>query len=73
MTKTEKCKFVHNLCKNLQEYCLSKIDNMPEEWDGIELRQFIADVAIERFCSLSLRSNTARRREYKNEKLVRAL
>ena len=43
MTAQEKAKFVCNLCNSLRNDILSAVPDMPEDWDGHELRELIAD------------------------------
>ena len=43
MEAEEKKKFVRQLILNVEIDILKKVDKMPEEWDGHELRQYIAD------------------------------
>jgi len=39
----EQADFVSDLIANVTQEILSKIEEMPEHWDGHELRRFIAD------------------------------
>ena len=71
MTKTEKKRFMKELTKNTLNAMIAKIDNIPEEWDGHELRELFSDHAQQ--SSYSLRQQKARYRNYKNETLVRNL
>ena len=43
MTKQEKEKFIKTLMSNIQQQIITAITYMPENWDGHELRQYIAD------------------------------
>ncbi len=43
MTKEEKIKFVNGIIDNVKEEILNKVDKMPENWDGIELRFYVKD------------------------------
>jgi hypothetical protein len=47
MTKSEKKVFIRNVCASIRDELISKIDSgaIPEEWDGIELRQLLAEKA----------------------------
>jgi hypothetical protein len=42
MTYEEKMKFVHSLVDSCRAAILKSVPAMPEDWDGIELRWFIA-------------------------------
>jgi len=41
MTKDEKIKFIVNLCDNLKISLINNVDIMPEDWDEMELRQYL--------------------------------
>ena len=44
MTRAEQKRFVHNLTASIRDEILSKIKSgrVPEQWDGIELREMLA-------------------------------
>lgn len=79
MNQQDKKRFIRELIRHTQDAILSKVNQMPEEWDGIEIRHYVA----ERFMSNSfftpneirLRSHLFKRRlkDYRNEVLVRNL
>jgi hypothetical protein len=73
MTRKEKETFVHELVASVQANILANIDRVPEEWDGIELREWIAD----RFADQKWRhwqyDTRPRLKAYRNEVLVRNL
>lgn len=60
MNRQEKKKFVKELCKCLSNQLVSKIKDMPENWDGIEIRQLAKDL---------IRSpiNGKRKKEFEND------
>lgn len=43
MNKAEKKRFIRQLIRNVQNDLIEAVDRLPEEWDGIELRELIAD------------------------------
>jgi hypothetical protein len=43
MTKDEKQQFIGDLIATVRASIVARIDEMPEEWDGLELRRYIAD------------------------------
>lgn len=43
MTRQEQEKFITELIDNVKKEILEKSKNFPEEWDGVELRQYISD------------------------------
>jgi hypothetical protein len=71
MTKKEKEIFINELIKNVKRGILEKIDSIPENWDGMELRMLVSDhfqVAV--FRRVLSRSRLV---SYKNDILVRNL
>ncbi len=43
MKKADQKQFIKDVCEGLQQRLLEKLPKLPEEWNGIELRQFIID------------------------------
>lgn len=43
MTPADKRKFIKSLCDSTRDHILGKVDAMPDNWDGHELRRYIAD------------------------------
>ena len=64
MTRTEQTKFVAELTQSILEDVYSAIDSgeLPEEWDGIELRQYLAD----KFTRSVFKLDPKRRKAYNN-------
>lgn len=80
MSPTAQREFVQGLCDSIRDKMLKHIDdcNIPEEWDGLELRQLIAEVAwSERGFRFGHGGNShqssKRVQEYRNLVLVRNL
>jgi hypothetical protein len=73
MKLNDKKRFIRNLTGSITAELISKVRNMPEEWDGHELRALLADTfAFE--VSSTMRDKRGRRyREYQNEVIVRNL
>ena len=69
MTKEEKTAFVETLCNDLKGFILSKVDKMPEEWDGVEIRQLMEDAVAQQYNWTKMSSK--RKRDYNNEVVVR--
>lgn len=75
MTKEQKKAFVEQLISSVQSSILEKIqdDVVPEVWEGVELREYIAY----RFQQCTMwgpdKQNKARKRAFKNTVLVRPL
>ena len=68
MTALEKKKFIQQLVSNIEADLVSKIPRMPKEWDGVELRKYIADVFAG--CVLSGTMSRGRLKEYNNTILI---
>ncbi len=78
MNAEQKFAFAAELIDSVKFEILGRIDDMPEDWDGIELRRYIADKFEESVGVLArgrVRSsgNSNRLRAYHNEVLVRNL
>ncbi len=70
MNKREKERFIKGLIHNVENHILDKIDQMPKEWDGFELRQLVVDYFQEvNWCKM----NRKRMKEYKNTVIVENL
>ena len=74
MNQTQKKTFIRELVASIQREAISKVASMPENWDGIELRWYMAD----KFEASTLnfahdRVRQARKRAYNNEVIVRNL
>ena len=68
MTKDEKKQFITSLCDSTRDSVIRAVDYMPEEWDGIELRQYITE-RMERGAGDYIRrkDNRKRFRAYRND------
>jgi hypothetical protein len=70
MTKAEKRKFIKDLTAAVARDAIAKIDRMPEEWDGHELRRYLADQFDREVSALmnikGARANRSRFRAYRN-------
>ena len=73
MNKREKTKFVRDLMGSIQKTIIKNIDRMPDEWDGSELRQYIADKTADLAGSLLMRQKGSAFKDYKNEVITRNL
>lgn len=70
MDAKEKKQLIKDLCNNVRDQVLAQVQDMPEFWDGHELRQLLAD----RFTDAVLvKMPPSRRRKFNNEKLIRNL
>jgi hypothetical protein len=74
MTRDEQKAFVDELITRVKITLLSRLRNVPEEWDGHELRVWIADKFTDAaYLSKLQDKRSKRRRDYENEVLVRNL
>lgn len=71
MDKAEKITFINSLMDGLKQDILDKVDRMPEEWDGWEIRQYIKDKTSEVIWAGT--ESRARYCKYYNEVLLRGL
>ena len=72
MTKQEQIDFINLIIDDSKEHLLHIMDTkeIPENWDGVELRWFIRDYF--NYC-IWYPENDKRKREYKNDILVNNL
>jgi hypothetical protein len=71
MTKDEKIQFIYDLTSNICEDIVTeiKLDKIPEEWDGVELRWLVEEMAVSNFG----RQDKKRKRAYNNTVIVNNL
>ena len=69
MTQAEKEKFINDLVGHVRREIVESIPKMPEEWDGHELRLYIA----EKFSDKKNKLAPSRLKAYASEVLVRNL
>lgn len=78
MNAAAKRKFIRELIANIQRDVLKAVPNMPEHWDGHELRRYIADRFEESAFTVGRkgpygRDYRKRTKDYRNEVLTRNL
>ncbi len=71
MEKSAQIEFVKTLCDNVMEVVIAQIKNgnIPHNWDGFELRWYLA----EKFNQQTYQHSRRRKREYNNTVLVNNL
>lgn len=69
MTQEEKKEFVLALSDSVLRSVLEALPRTPEDWDGHELRQLLAD----RFAASTYRMTLRRKRDYENTVMVQNL
>lgn len=72
MNGLERRQVVNNILDWLTTEVKKKIKDMPDSWDGIELAQYVADVAARNAPSKEAMPNK-RRKEYTNTVIVKNL
>ena len=65
MTHEQLTKLTESLCDNLKAAILEAVPYMPDTWDGLELREFMADLARERFTVMRREKLTGLLRAYR--------
>jgi len=73
MTKADKRIFIRNLCNSIRDEAMRSVtaERIPDNWDGVEIRQFLADkFSSETYPSLLMGK---RRREFENTVIVNNL
>lgn len=78
MTPFQKRAFIDELINNVHSAIVDKIDAMPDEWDGHELRRYVADKFEENAITVGRKgpygkAYARRFREYRNTVIVRNL
>lgn len=78
MTNADKCSFIESLISRVKAEVLSKVLDMPAEWDGHELRRYIADKFDESAMTVGRKGPhgkpyAARTRAYRNAVATRNL
>ena len=71
MTREEKIKFVDDLITNIKLEVLWHIEKMPERWDGVELRAYIASRFFSATAPQVLKGK--RKKDYTNDILISGL
>lgn len=70
MTKDEQRQYLESCLESQRKYLMDRLDRVPENWDGIELRNWFADAAVSGYRS---KMDRQRQREYKNDVIVNNL
>lgn len=75
MRKIDQMRFVNDLTQSLKDTIREKIGNglIPENWDGIELREYLAELADRSRATYMKSKRERRRRDYDNTVLVNNL
>jgi len=64
-------RIIEELCDTIRQRMLDNAHKLPEAWDGLELRQWFADIAADDINYKKM--DRHRMRDYRNERLVRNL
>lgn len=65
-TRAEKRRFIRLICNDLRDALLRDVPRVPVEWDGLELREWIADRADRLRIKMGGQMYGKRRRNYHN-------
>ena len=68
MTREEKQKFIEGHIKAVKERILKRVDNLPENWEGFELKLYIGD-----HFRMSKAVLEKRRKNYENDVIINNL
>ena len=68
MNKQEKREFIDSILDMTRGWMIARLDVYPENWDGLELRQLIADFAQEQIAYVKM--DRKRKKEYENTRIV---
>jgi hypothetical protein len=71
LARKEKIALVETLCDSVKAKIISEIDNIPESWDGFEIRWYLQD-AFSHEARFGI-SNRKRRSSYLNDKYTKNL
>jgi hypothetical protein len=71
MTKQDQKEFIISMCDSAKKYFLERIDKVPGNWDGIELREWFADIARGQFAYKKM--GKERKMNYNNDVIVNNL
>lgn len=73
MNKQEKIEFITGMMDMLKSEMLNKIDRIPEDWDGVELRWYTKDKADEVVWSNYRDKRASRYKKYENDMIINNL
>jgi hypothetical protein len=68
MDKKEKIKFINEIMRGAKRGMMHKVNNIPNDWDGFEIRQFIIDYITDNYRPTKLKNK--RLKDYKNKMLI---
>lgn len=75
MNKTEKINFIQRITCSIATELIDKVESgaIPEDWDGHELRQLLADKFAHETSSLLREPRSKRMKDYRNTVIVNNL
>lgn len=71
MTKHERARFITDLMDAMKSTIIAKSERMPDDWDGLELQQYIQDFVTENAIFRTM--DRKRAKAYRNTVLVNNL
>ncbi len=72
-TPTGKRAFIYKYMATVRAILLSRVKDMPDDWDGVELRTYVHDSFEVGTTSLMKRGRSKRVRDYRNEVIIKNL
>lgn len=72
MSKKEQIEMIVSIMKNLEADLMSKVDKIPDEWNGFEIKQWISDYYKSHFVQ-NKALNGIRLKNYNNDIRVKNL
>jgi hypothetical protein len=73
MTVEEKVSFLVSFCNDMRDAATAKAKDMPDNWDGHELRKYMADKFAWEVTELMRNGRSKRVKSYVNEAITRNL
>lgn len=73
MDKNQKRKFVRDLTASIQTTVLASVEKMPENWDGHQIRVYLADKFRDAATTSTLHRSRSAMRRYNNDVTVLGL
>jgi hypothetical protein len=68
MTKQEKINFINDLLEMAKNDIVKEVEKMPDNWEGVELRQYILDYTNNHIAWTKMNEN--RYKKYLNDTIV---
>jgi hypothetical protein len=70
VTREEQKKYIEDCLESQRRYLMERIARVPENWDGIELRNWFVDAAVDGY---RFKMDRKRAKDYRNDIIVNNL